>query len=336
MVPYRTSSRTSVRARNSGIEFRPLPLLSNPHVQTLLGHLLRGRQAFAVNCEHTVRLPDGDALVLHDAVPRDWNLGEPVVVLVHGLTGSHASPQLVRMGRTLFKAGLRVLRLDLRGAGKSLPLSRLFYHGGHSDDVRAALAEVHRLAPQSPITLVGVSLGGNISLKLAGEAADNPVPGLARVAAMSPPIDLMRCVALISERRNRMYENFFLRDLVAEAHKRQLCFPDSPPLNFPKQLTIRQYDDIYTAPRSGFAGADDYYRRASSMPLIARIQVPAFVLTARDDPFIAVEPFEELKVPNHIEVRVIRHGGHLGFLGWDGVGGIRWAERRMADWVMGW
>jgi uncharacterized protein len=336
MVPYPTPSAVTFRAAGAGYDFRPLPLLSNPHVQTLLGHLLRGRQKFNATSEHTLRLPDGDALVLHDAVPAGWQAGGPVVVLVHGLTGSHASPQVVRTGSALFGQGVRVVRLDQRGAGKSLPLSRNFYHGGRSDDVRATLEEVHRLAPESPITLVGISLGGNIVLKLAGEAAERPVAGLVRVAALAPPIDMGRCAALLADRRNRMYGNFFLRDLIADAQKRQTYFPDLPPLNLPKQVTIRQFDDLYTAPRSGFDGADDYYRRSSSLPLIGRIQLPTFILTARDDPFIAVDPFEELKAPSHVEVRILRYGGHLGFLGWDGAGGIRWAERRIVDWVMGW
>jgi predicted alpha/beta-fold hydrolase len=38
-------------------------------------------------------------------------------------------------------------------------------------------------------------------------------------------------------------------------------------------------------------------------------------------------------VPN-VQVRIVKHGGHLGFLGWDGVGGIRWAEHRIVDWLL--
>jgi predicted alpha/beta-fold hydrolase len=336
MVPYPASAATAFRSKPEHRDFRPLPLLSNPHIQTLLGHLLRGRQRFRDCVEHVLRLPDGDALVLHDAVPASWQAGRPVVVLVHGLTGTAASHQMLRTGSVLFEHGMRVVRLDLRGAGKSLPLSRKFYHGGRSEDVRAAVEEMHRLAPESPITLVGVSLGGNMVLKLAGEAADQPVAGLVRVAALAPPIDLGRCAALLGQPRNRMYANFFLRDLMIDVLKRQEYFPDLPPLNLPKPLTVRLFDDLYTAPRSGFDDAEDYYRRSSSLPLIGKIRIPTFVLTARDDPFIAPEPFEELTPPSHVEVRILEHGGHLGFLGWDGAGGIRWAERRIVDWVMGW
>ena len=56
--------------------------------------------------------------------------------------------------------------------------------------MRAALEEVHRWSPASPIALIGISLGGALALKTAGEAAEHPVPYLERVAAMNPPIDL--------------------------------------------------------------------------------------------------------------------------------------------------
>jgi predicted alpha/beta-fold hydrolase len=183
--------------------------------------------------------------------------------------------------------------------------------------------------------LIGLSLGGNIVLKLAGEVDMYPVPALERVAAVSPPIDMVRCSALIALPRNRLYERHYVRSLMGQFVRHQQFFRDLPPIQFPRRLTLRLFDDLCTAPRCGFAGALDYYRRASSLPFIPRIRVPAFVLTARDDPFIDVRPFETLAAPPNVEIHITRRGGHLGFLGWDGAGGIRWAERRVVDWVLG-
>jgi predicted alpha/beta-fold hydrolase len=314
-------------------EFRPFPLLRNPHVQTVLGHFLPGPSCPLPDRQRILWLPDGDGLVLHDNVPPQWRPGGPIAILVHGLSGSHASAHVCRVAGPLLLRGVRTVRLDLRGAGKGLPLARRVYHAGRSEDVRAAVEEVHRWSPASPLLLIGVSLGGALVLKTAGEAADAPIPGLERVAALAPPIDLERCAALIAEPRNRIYDDAFVRDLVFEARKRHRYFPDLPPPRFPRQMTIRRFDDLYTAPSCGFADARDYYRRASAAPLIPRIALPTLILTARDDPFIAVEPFEELRLPAQVELRILSHGGHIGFLGWDGAGGIRWAERRLVDWV---
>jgi predicted alpha/beta-fold hydrolase len=68
--------------------------------------------------------------------------------------------------------------------------------------------------------------------------------------------------------------------------------------------------------------------------LLHRIPIPTLMLTSRDDPFIAVEPFESLRLPAHVTVQIQKHGGHLGFLGWDGAGGVRWAERRLIEWIL--
>jgi len=316
-------------------DFRPLPLLSNPHLQTLLGHFLPGPTLSHPTQEHIVWLPDGDGLVLHDNTPEDWQPGHRITLLLHGLSGSANTPQIRRLGHHLLQRGLRVVRLDLRGAGRGLPLARSCYHGGRSEDIRAALNQIHSWSPKSPLVLIGVSLGGNIALKLAGEAANHPVPGLERVVALAPPIDLERCAGLLTQSRNRFYENYFLRDLIADAYKRQEFFPDLPPLRLPRRMTMRIFDDLYTATRCGFADAIDYYRKSSAFPLIEHIAVPTLIMTSRDDPFIAVEPFERLWTPVHITIRILSHGGHAGFVGWDGLGGVRWAERRMIDWIFG-
>jgi predicted alpha/beta-fold hydrolase len=315
-------------------DFKPLPLLGNRHVQTLLGHLLRGPAVTAPTRRHTLWLPDGDGLVLHDTIPPNWPADGPIAVLVHGLTGSHASPGIQRLAVCLLECGARVVRFDQRGTGAGLLLARGFYHAGRSDDLRAVLELVHGWSSTSPLLLAGVSLGGNVVLKLAGEAEGRPVPGLKRVAVIAPPIDLERCSALLAHRRNRVYESHFVGELLAEANKRQSLFPDLPPLRFPKRVTVRIFDDLYTAPRAGFLDSTDYYSRCSAAPLIERIVLPTLIMTARDDPFIAVEPFEALTPPSNVTLRILPKGGHVGFLGRDGAGGIRWAERRLVEWLL--
>jgi predicted alpha/beta-fold hydrolase len=312
--------------------FRPLPLLGNPHVQTILGAFLPGRACPSPQRRLLVDLGDGDRLLLHENTPRTWQPTRPMALLVHGLTGHHASPYNRRLAALLLDRGVRVFRIDLRGNRPGLALARQPYHAGRTEDLRLALACLHDLAPTAPLLLAGVSLGGNLALKLAGELPEHPVPGLVRVAALNPPIDLEACSRLLERPGNRIYEKRFVRGLAEDAVRRRRYFPDLPEVRLPRRMTLRQFDDLYTAPRSGFAGVADYYRRASSLPLIPRIPVPALILTARDDPFIAVEPFEELRVGGHIQVHIAPHGGHVGYVGWDS-GVIHWAERTLADWL---
>ena len=314
-------------------DFRPLPFFHNAHLQTLLGHLWRGSVPADGRRERQVVLGDGDRLILHDYLPRTWRPGRPVALLVHGLAGCYLSGAVQRTAGLLLRQGIRVVCVDLRGAGRGAALARRTYNGGCSEDVRSAAAEIRSWAPTSPLTLVGFSLGGNIVLKLAGEAASRPVPGLARVAALAPPVDLEQCAALIALPANRLYERHFVHSLVQQVRRQQRFFPELSRSRFPQGLTLRLFDDLYTAPRGGFADALDYYRRSSSLPLLPQINVPALILAARDDPFVAVEPLESLPHRAPLQVRITTHGGHLGFIGPDGVGGFRWAERQVADWV---
>jgi predicted alpha/beta-fold hydrolase len=308
--------------------------LGNPHLQTVLGTLLPGRMAPLQSLARIVPLPDADNLLVYDSMPRTWSTGHWVVVQVHGLGGCHESGSMRRLAAALYAHGFRVIRVNLRGAGPSLTLSRRLYYGGCSEDVRAVAAQVDQGTPGSPIVLVGLSLGGNIVLKLAGEAASLPLQGLAGVAAVSAPIDMVRCCGMLSEPHNRFYDRYYVARLVAQVRRHQRLFLDEPKVSFPRRATLRQFDDLHTAPRWGFRDALDYYRRSSALPWVPRIKVPAYLLTARDDPFIATQPFEGLPANPLHDIHIVDYGGHLGFLGDDGAGGVRWAERRVVDWVV--
>jgi predicted alpha/beta-fold hydrolase len=312
--------------------FSPFPLLSNPHVQTVLGNLLSGAALSYRSVPSAIPLPDGDHVVVHDCRPPVWQQGGAIAVLVHGLGGCHDSGYMRRVTQGLAKQGMRVFRMDLRGTGAGVAFARRFYSAACSEDVRAVVEHLTRRHPGSPVLVAGFSLGGGIVLKLAGEAGERPLRGLCAVAAVAPPLDLVRCWELMA--RQPLYDAFFVRRLIQQVRSHQRHFPNLPRVRFPRRLTLRGFDDIYTAPRWGFADAMDYYRRASALPWVGKARVPTFLLTARDDPFIAVEPFEAVLAAPHIEVHISAHGGHLGFLGLDGEGGIRWAERQLVNWLL--
>lgn len=319
---------------NLGPPFRPLRLLGNAHLQTVLGTFWPGPVPPLASRQLVFTLPDGDRLLILESAPPQWRAGQWTAILVHGLGGSYASGGMCRLAAGLVANGVRVLRVNLRGAGGSWQLARQMYCAGCSADVRAVADYLARDAPGSPLVLIGFSLGGNIVLKLAGEAVTQPLPGLAGVAAMSAPIDLTRCSELLAQPANRIYERFYLRKLVYQAEQHQAHFRDLPKITFPKNLTLRQFDDVHTAARWGFASAEEYYRLSSALPLLPDVKVPVFLLTARDDPFIATGPYETLPTRAGQQIEIVDRGGHLGFLGDDGAGGIRWAERRLLDWVV--
>src|SRR5947209_13756601 len=153
--------------------FEPHPLLWNGHLQTIVARYLPGPRVRLASTYHEVAIGDGEALTVFDSIPETWRSGDPAVVLVHGLAGCVRSPYLSRVGLDLYRMGLRVVRMNMRGAGSGYGIARNLYHGGRSTDPRAVIGWLARRAPASPIGLVGFSLGANVALKLAAEAAED-------------------------------------------------------------------------------------------------------------------------------------------------------------------
>ena len=160
-----------------------------PHLLIFAGHLFSRTEY--------VHLPDHDWLAMEVTTPPSWKPGELTVVMVHGLCGSHKSPYQVRMARKLAAKGIRAIRVNLRGCGSGRGLARNPYSAGCSNDIRCALEQIKFEAPESPILLMGFSLGGNIVLKLAGELGSNAL--IERVIAVSPPADLVSSMKLIEQ-----------------------------------------------------------------------------------------------------------------------------------------
>ncbi len=109
--------------------FRPLPLLTNPHAQTIVATKL----TFACEPPSTtqlVKLPDGDMIALEVSTPQGWQPHDPTVVMLHGLCGCHRSPYMQRLARKLLRRGLRAIRMNLRGCGSGQGLARYPYHSG--------------------------------------------------------------------------------------------------------------------------------------------------------------------------------------------------------------
>jgi uncharacterized protein len=318
-------------------DFVPHPWLSGPHRQTLVGAWL-GMGGNHLPADTTLlRLPDGDCLGLLDSRPPGWTPHGPVAVIGHGLTGTHRSAHVVRLARTLYRCGLRVFRVDLRGNGAAQGHARGIYHAGHSDDLRAAVDEVQTRCRGSAIAVVGVSMSGNIALKMAAEVSRGHVLGLRTVVALCPPIDLAASAQRFKEPRNRLYERYFVRRLMNQAGERLRRYPEFGPVAFRRRMHLREFDDLYTAPQAGFGGVADYYTRASSAALIRSISIPTLILASRDDPLVDARAFHELRasLPAGHPVRVLltRAGGHLGYI----ARGRRHACRHwLDDLISGW
>ena len=169
--------------------FRPFPGLTHPHLQTLVAAKLTWSRE-PPSSTHLVELSDGDRIALEVSTPRSWQPHDATAVLVHGLCGCHHSPYMQRLARKLWRCGIRAIRMNLRGCGSGRGWLAIRITAGAVRMSWRCSKSLQRTAPQSPLTLIGFSLGGNIVLKLAGELSaavpENPAAGDCHLPAGRP------------------------------------------------------------------------------------------------------------------------------------------------------
>jgi len=312
------------------------PWLRNPHAQTILGSYWCGQRIPYQAKQHFVLFEDGDQTVMHDDRPSDWQPGDRVVLLIHGLGGCHHSGYVVRIAHKLNQLGMRTFRVDLRGCGAGETLAKRPFHAGCSNDIAEAVRMIHALCPGSPLTLSGYSMGGNIVLKLAGEMGDGQLGGIDSVIAVAPPVDLSYCCNNMRNGVNRLYDWDFSRRLVRMVQKR--CASD-PEMFGGFQFEQRPdrliaFDAAFTAPQCGFESAQDYYEKASAGPLLQDIKIPGMILVADDDSVVPYEIFSHHPRSSSLQLEVTRGGGHLGFItSREIVPDRRWMDYRVVRWI---
>ncbi|MEZ6096190.1 MAG: alpha/beta fold hydrolase [Pirellulaceae bacterium] len=295
--------------------FRSYPLLGNPHLQTVLPFFRRARPGGNPTQCHVVHTADNDVLVIHDNTPKKWIVGDRIVVLLHGLCGSHRSNYMRRTAEKLRRNACRTIRIDMRGQGDAKYLSRGHAHAAATGDLASVIQAVQQLSPLSYITLVGFSLGANIVLRLCGEWKDQPPEQVDSVIAVSPPVDLTFCSGNLRQWGNRLYDWYFCSQIshaISDRRQRVPNLIDNGLIRFPSRLV--HLDDQFIAPVNGFRGARDYYQAASSGPVLRDISLATLIVASEDDPIVPVSMYDHWVRSADIEFVKVKRGGHLGFL----------------------
>jgi uncharacterized protein len=267
--------------------------------------------------------------------PRPWE--RVTLVLLHGLNGSSDAHYMRGVAAKAFARGMNAVRLNQRNCGDTEHLSAGLFHSGLTSDVRRVVDELIAIDGISSLGVAGYSLGGNLALKLAGEYGNSPPPSVKAVCAVSPIIEISPCVRALERPGNFLYQWNFVRDLKRRMQRKERYWPgrfDLTKLN--RIRTVREFDEVFTAPHFGFQNAEDYYHRASAMRVVDRICLPALVMIAEDDPFVPFGLFQDPKVVGnpHITVFACRYGGHCAFVGSaSGEDDGYWAEKRIVEFV---
>lgn len=325
-------SRTIVPA-----DFQAARGLSNRHVQTLLPRL-RPLTALERDTE-ILNLPDGDFVELAWVRPAPLRDDAPLFVLFHGLEGSFDSPYARDLLATAASLGWRALLMHFRGCGRSPNRLARAYHSGDTADAYWLIGLLAQRYPRAIKVAAGVSLGGNMLVKLVAEQGGDGLD-LAGAIAISAPLDLAASADALNRGFARNYQRHLLKTLKSKVIAKMANGP--LPLRIsPQQLkrldSFWAYDNEVTAPLHGFSSASDYYRRASAGRLIGDIELPTLILHAADDPFMPGDLFDKLPTPSDaVRVEIARQGGHVGFMESHRNRLSSWLTRRVALQLQDW
>lgn len=298
--------------------FNPAWWLNNPHLQTIYPSLLRKPPEPVVKRE---RLMTED----HDFIDIDFcgEGNQPLVILLHGLTGSSQSGYIKGLQQALLEQGLRSAALNFRGCSGEYNNSSRCYHSGETGDIDFLYRTLRAREPQTPMAAVGFSIGGNVLLKWLGEQGSNIQ--LFAAVAVSVPLVLSACATKLDNGFSKIYRASLLRELkdyvrLKQVHLESLGKTEEVELlrrigDLEDIKSFWQYDDRVIASLYDFANVADYYQRSSSRQFLQAIKVPTLLIQAADDPFMTPEVIPELKeLSASVFLEITEAGGHVGFV----------------------
>jgi len=326
--------------------FTPAWWLRGRHAQTTWGRLARPRRLVPLRRE-TLIAPDGDTLLVdHLDRPAGGDAYDaPRLLLLHGLEGSSNSVYvqglLALAARSGFRASVlnfRYCARDARDLERCIPNERpRLYHSGETSDLDF-VARTLAARDGRPLFAAGISLGGNALLKWLGEHPEDAT--VAAAATLSVPYDLAAGDRYMASFPTKLYVRSFVKTLTAKAEGLVGRFPEAAArIDLPRArraYTFREFDDAATAPLHGFADADDYYARSSSLSFLSRITVPTLCISALDDPFLPPEATRRAQSAASSAVRfvVTDRGGHTGFVAARGLTPVYWGEELVIDFLV--
>jgi uncharacterized protein len=325
------SVRAPASVRPYAVALEPPFWARGGHAQTIGAHLWPCKapriEAGSDGFERVeIELEGGDSLV---ALARDGTSGV-VVHVWHGLSGDANADYVRRAVQVARARGHGVWAVNHRGQGAGAGLARGTYHSGRSDDLAAVLRASRERAPTALHVLVGFSMSGNAGLLLAADATLAPPDAL---VAVNPPVDLAQCSDLIQRGPSRLYERRFVNRLRRELVRRERAGLLDVPVLVERGMSLRDLDDLHTAPAGGFEDADDYYARCSALPHLENVRVPTVVVTAADDPFVDARAFGRVKLPQAVTLHVEPVGGHVGYLARRGLGATFWLDGALGHYL---
>lgn len=322
------------------MDYRAPWWLPGGHVQTIWSALYARPRRTAARPLQRERwnTPDGDFI---DVDRQHASAGHrPMMVMFHGLEGSSSSHYAQACADWAAEHDVHWAMPHFRGCSGEINQAPRAYHSGDHEEIDWILQRLrreHQADGGQVLVAAGVSLGGNALMRWAGEHGQAARRQTDAIAAICSPLDLAESGKAIGRGFNRqVYTRMFLQTMKPKALAKLRQHPglfERERLQAARDLY--EFDNVFTAPLHGFRDTHDYWRRASAKPLLKRVQVPALLVNALNDPFVPAHSLpRRQEVSDCVTLWQPRHGGHVGFATGRWPGHVRGLPDHVGQWLL--
>lgn len=295
-------------------QYKSPGVFRNGHFATIYSAKLR--RVFGVEqSRERIDLQDGDFIDIDWSFAQGKKHSDKVCVLLHGLEGNAQRPYMLGQAKILNENGYDCAAINFRGCSGEVNLAYASYNSGSTGDLDEILKFFNIKKTYTEYYLCGFSLGANQILKYLGEGRTLPKQ-LKAAAAISVPIHLHGSLKSLNARQNWVYRWSFVKDLRKKYRDKINDHPDIMSESDLKKIrSLQLFDELYTAPSNGFRDAMDYYTKSSSLQFLKNINVPTYVLNAKNDSFLdaACYPVEDARKNKNLFLEMPDYGGHVAF-----------------------
>ncbi len=314
--------KKSLKLNDSVTPFKPPFGLRSAHVQTVFSSqgprkTNRDRRFRPyLSSQRPMILNGGDGVRLEGYFNQaNSNASDEMIIMIHGWEGSHESTYMKSLATTMLQNGFDTFRLNMRDHGDTHHLNRDVFNSTLLEEVVTAIEDLQSQHDYQRYTLVGFSLGGNFSLRVAAAAKGRAI-NLEQVIAFCPVVHAAQSNDALNERRNALYSKYFVRKWRKSLRKKLEFWPE---YDFGEELerltTLNEMNEAFIPKYTSFKELNEYFDAyAIDGHKLDDVACPCYLHFSEDDMIIPVSGVRLLKENEKLHVTVTERGGHCGFI----------------------
>ncbi len=310
------------------------PIIKTPkwlytkHLQTIVPNLYRKVEGVIYNRER-IETWDDDFLDL------DWSKigSKKLIVISHGFEGSSQRVYAKGLVKILNANGFDVCVWNFRGCSGEDNRQFFGYHSGKTEDLNFVLEHIQEQNQYEEYHLIGISMGGNLTLKFLGEEKWNTVHKIESAVAVSVPTHYETSFPHLCSGWNKIYERRFTKQVKEKVLLKQKRFPNE--MNYKhiaEAKNLWEFTARCTVPMHGFKDIHDYNVKVQASSFIKKIKTNTLLINTDNDPLLTKEcyPIQFAKKSKNFHLEIPIGGGHVGFCE-DIKAEHNWLEKRLAN-----